>query len=107
MEAAVEQLLKLSPPVLLAVFLNVIGFSLKKVPWLPGWSIPLLLIAAGAGMFPYIADQASVSYQVENPAVFNGIIGGCIGGLAVGLHQAVSGFMKRNGGSDRTREGGP
>lgn len=89
-------ILQLSPPLALALLLNLVGFGLKKSK-LPDWTIPLILIGIGAGTFPFIAETAKVSYQCHNPSILMAIYGGCIGGLSVGLNQALRQFMGRNG----------
>jgi hypothetical protein len=85
---------ELSPPVLLAVVLNALGFALKKSP-MPDWVIPLFLPTLGAAAFPFIAEVGKVSYQVQNPIVFNCIIGAALGFGAVGINQAFRQFLDR------------
>ncbi len=82
-----EQLLELSPPVVLALALNCIGWGLKKSP-LAGWLLPLALMALGGAAYPFVAEVGKVSFAVRNPAAFNVVIGIAIGGLSVGLNQA-------------------
>jgi len=90
----VENLTQLSPPMALAVALWFFGYGLKRSP-MPDWLIPFVLPCVGAALFPFIAETASVSYSVKSPALFNAIIGFCIGGAAVTMNEAVKQFANR------------
>lgn len=81
-----DQIFELSPPILLAVVLNLIGLFLKKSP-LADWVIPLVLILLGAVVYPFIAEVGKVSYAVSSPTIFNGVMGAAIGGFSVGANQ--------------------
>ncbi len=101
-----ENLTELSPPLALAFALNVIGYLLKQSP-IPNWLIPLILLTLGGAAYPFIAEAGKISYHVNNPMVFNVIIGLCIGGASTGLHQVFRQFMdrKNNGNEPPTNNG--
>ena len=90
----VENLTQLSPPMALAVALWFFGYGLKRSP-MPDWLIPFVLPVVGAALFPFVAETASVSYSVKSPALFNAIIGFCIGGAAVAMNEAAKQFLSR------------
>lgn len=85
----ISDLFQLSPPVLLVVGLNAVGAVLKRIPPLPNWTIPLILMALGGVAFPFIAEVGMVSYNCKNPEVLNSVFGVIIGASATGLHQGV------------------
>lgn len=87
-----NELLQLSPPIALALLLNLVGIALKKSP-IANWLIPPALILLGASVFPFISDYSKLSFECRNPMMLNAIYGGTIGGLAVGLHSTISGFL--------------
>lgn len=79
---------QLSPPLALALALSFVGFGLKRSP-VADWLIPWILIAAGAALYPLISEVGKISYTVSHPEAFAAVIGACIGGFAVGGHQAI------------------
>ena len=83
----IEELLKLSPPVILVLCLNILGVGLKKTPMLPNWIIPIILSLTGLVVYPYIAETGSVAFQVRNPDVLLAVYGFALGAASVGLHQ--------------------
>lgn len=89
-----SQLSELSPPILLALALNLLGAFLKKSP-IQDWLIPFVLIVAGAIVYPTIAEVGKVSFDVSNPVMFNAVIGAVIGGASVGINQAFRQFITR------------
>ena len=95
----IKQLLELSPPVLLALGLNFLGLGLKRSP-IKNWTIPFLLIAAGAMVYPLIADVSKVSFQCQNPYALNAVFGAVIGGCSIGLNQAFRQILYRFGWRD-------
>lgn len=84
-----DQLLELSPPVLLALCLSLSGVFLKKSR-VQNWLIPWMLMSVGALIFPFIADVATKEIHSRNPIFYHAVIGAAIGGLSVGAHQAIS-----------------
>lgn len=90
----VNEILEMSPPVALAVGLVLLGWCLKRSPF-PSWAIPLGLCVVGAVIFPFIADAGKVSFQVRNPVVFHGLIGGIIGLASTGLHAQFQHIIER------------
>ena len=98
----IKDLLQVSPPIALALALNLVGMAMKKSP-LANWLIPWTLIALGAIVFPWISDYSKINFQCRNPMVLNSIYGATIGGLAVGLHEGITTFLdarKKTGGTD-------
>ena len=90
----INDLLQLSPPIALALALNLVGMALKKSP-VANWLIPWALIALGAIVFPWISDYSKINFQCRNPMVLNSIYGATIGGLAVGLHGGIRSFLEQ------------
>ena len=89
-----SQLSELSPPILLALALNLLGSFLKKSP-IQDWLIPFVLIGVGAAVYPVIAEVGKVSFAVASPTAFNAVIGAVIGGASVGINQAFRQFTNR------------
>lgn len=81
-----EELLKLSPPVILVLSLNILGVGLKKSP-IPNWTIPIVLSLVGLFVYPYIAETGSVGFEVRNPDVLLAVYGFALGAASVGLNQ--------------------
>lgn len=79
-------LTQLTPPVALGLSLIIAGAFLKQSP-VQNWIIPWILMAVGGVLYPMIGEVGKVSYNVRFPAAFNAVIGVCIGGFAVGMHQ--------------------
>lgn len=92
-------LLQSSPPMALALALNVVGLCLKKTP-APNWVIPLVLPVIGALVYPQIAEPGKVNFECRNPAVLLGIYGFVIGSGSVGLNQMVRQFLGRKDASE-------
>ena len=91
----IQELTQLSPPAALALALYFVGKALKKSP-VADWLIPFLLPLCVALVFPFLAETANVSYTVKSPAMFNAVVGFCIGGASVAVDQAVRQFRGRN-----------
>ena len=91
-----SDILEYSPPVALAIALNLLGLALKKSP-VANWLIPLLLPFIGMGVYPFIS--LPMHYQVPNPTVLMAVYGFCIGAGSVGLNQAIKQVIgaKKNG----------
>lgn len=87
-------ILQASPPVALAVGLNVLGYILKKSP-VANWMIPIILSLLGALVFPYISDVGKINFQCRQPMVLLGVYGFCIGAGSVGLNQMARQFLGR------------
>jgi len=49
--------------------------------------IPLTLFALGGIIFPFIAELGGMKYQVKSPILLQILIGCCIGGVSIGIHQ--------------------
>lgn len=87
-------LLQSSPPVALALALNVVGLALKKAP-VPNWIIPLVLPVLGALLYPFIAEAGKVNFECRNPDVLLGVHGAMIGAGSVGINQMLRQFLGR------------
>lgn len=75
---------QLSPPVLLMLFLNLVGYGLSKAPVLDNKWIPLILPILGGIVYPFIG---TIEASQRHPTVHLAIIGCIIGGAAVGTNQ--------------------
>src|SRR5512139_1426248 len=95
MNEQIKAIMEASPPVLLAIVLNVFRYLLKKSP-VSNWVIPWALVLGGGVIFPFICDKQTVVYNAEYPWVYTFILGCCVGGLSVALYEGVSGFLGRN-----------
>lgn len=82
----IQELLKLSPPVILVLGLNFLGLGLKKSP-MPNWTIPIILSLTGLVVYPHIAETGSVGFEVRNPDVLLAVYGFALGAASVGLNQ--------------------
>ena len=85
---------QLSPPIALALALNLLGLGLKRSP-APSWLIPMILPLLGGAAYPFIAETGKVSFECRNPDVLLVIYGVVIGAGSVGLNQAVKQFLGR------------
>lgn len=82
----IDDIAKLSPPVLLAMFLNVIGLMFSKTPIFDNKYIPLTLTALGAILYPFIGTPEAT---INHPQVKLAILGALIGAASVGLNQVL------------------
>lgn len=87
MEATINDLLKMSPPVALASFIMLIGFVLKKTESFPDRWIPVPLLVLGGALWPLIGDWKKIGYDCPHPVAMMIIQGVGIAGIAIGLHQ--------------------
>lgn len=95
------EILQASPPIALAVALNLLGLALKKSP-IADWLIPLLLPAIGAGVYPFIAEAGKINFECKNPMLLMGVYGFAIGAGSVGLNQMLRQLIGlKNGGDTR------
>ena len=95
MNIDIESLKELSPPVLLMLALNVVGWVAKQSA-LPNRFIPPLLILLGAIAYPMVYDYGDMVLNVRHQLAIAVIQGICIGGAAVGAHQAMRAFARGN-----------
>lgn len=98
MNELIDQILTLSPPVALALAINIFVLFVRKIPGVPAWCLPFIALIVGGFAYPQIADVSKVSFNVKNPALFNVIIGVCIGGMSVCFNQMFKQFVERFGG---------
>ena len=81
-------IVKLSPPLALALALNVVGMAIKQSK-LPDWTIVWILPALGAVFYPWIAVPSASLALVHHPTILNGIYGVLIGSASVGFNQLL------------------
>lgn len=98
-------LIQSSPPVALALALNVVGIGLKRTA-IPNWIIPLALPVIGAVVYPMIAEPGKVNFECRNPAVLLGVYGFVIGSGSVGLNQMLRQFLGRNDSEEKQQTEG-
>lgn len=79
MEAFVDYVLSLNNPMLLIVFLNMVGFLIKKSP-INDTFIPLILVILGAIIYPLLVDKTI-------PLVKAIMFGALFGGTSIGVNQ--------------------
>jgi prepilin signal peptidase PulO-like enzyme (type II secretory pathway) len=87
-------LLQSSPPIALAIGLNLLGLALKTSP-IKNWLIPILLPVMGAAVYPFISEQGAINFQVKNPDALQAVYGFVIGAGSVGLNQMLRQFTGR------------
>ena len=75
-----NEITQISPPVLLAIALNGLGWCLKQSP-IKNWLIPIILPAVGAAVYPFIYNLDGVSIAMK------ALYGWGIGWTAVGANQ--------------------
>jgi len=78
---------ELAPHFALLIALNFLGYGLKKIKWFPNGLIPMVLIVAGAAVFPFIYELTEITHTAYNPRLYAVVLGACLGGAAVGFHQ--------------------
>ena len=87
------EILKMSPPAIFILVLNGIGLILSNAKWFKSDYIPIVMLALGAGVWPFLADTGNVAFTARNPVLLNGVYGAALGLGAVGAHQLVSKLM--------------
>jgi hypothetical protein len=87
MNETINTLLEASPPLILALAINLLLYALKRTPWPPDWALPMIAMAVGALVYPFIADIAKQVPTVKSPLVYNIVLGSAIGGMSVALNQ--------------------
>lgn len=88
----VTELLQLSPPVILAVALYILGFIISKSPW-KNWIIPYVTVFLGGAIYPFISTTVP---QVPHPTVANILYGLAIGAVPVGIDQMFKQWKSRD-----------
>lgn len=91
----IESLKELSPPVLLLVALNAVGWAAKQSS-LPNKCIPWLLLIIGGCVYPMIYDYSDMIINCRNQLAVAVLQGVCIGGAAVGVFEATKVFRKES-----------
>jgi hypothetical protein len=94
----IEEILKLSPPVLLIVALVCLGRVLKGIPHVANWAIPVILPLVGATVYTVLGPAFPLSWiaKVQYPFVAYGMIGFICGSTAVWGHQVWRNWTGRN-----------
>lgn len=90
-----NELLNLSPPVGLLVFLFFLGVILKKADIFPNRFIPLTQLLLGAGIYPFLAAVVPNGYYY--PLAAKVFLGGLIGAGTVALHQVIKQYLEKKG----------
>jgi len=92
---AINDITSLGAPILLALVCNVFAAGLKASTggavnrWLP------VIVMAFAGIaYPLIASASELNVNCVSPVAYKVLVGICIGGLSVGLHQIKKQFSK-------------
>lgn len=93
MNEAINTLLQASPPLLLALAINLLLYALKRMPWYPNEYLPITAVVVGAAVYPWIADATNVVANVRSPLAYSVVLGAAIGGLSVAMHQQVRQFL--------------
>lgn len=89
-----NQITQLSPAILLAVVLYVVGFALKKAKFFPNALVPWVPALLGASIYPCMVDSASIEYHIKNPTIYNMLTGFALGALPTWGYEAAKAFMK-------------
>lgn len=97
----ITDIMQASPPIALAIALNLLGLALKNSP-IQNWMIPLLLPVIGSAAYPFIAERGKVNFECANPVVLLAIYGFVIGAGSVGFNQMLRQFLDRKNGSGNT-----
>lgn len=97
----IMEIVQSSPPIALAIALNLLGLALKKSP-IQNWIIPLALPVAGAIAYPFIAESGKINFECKNPDMLLAVYGFVIGSGSVGLNQMLRQFLDRKNGSGNT-----
>lgn len=87
MNEAINTLLQASPPLALVLAINLLLYGLKRAPWPPNWSLPMIAMLVGAVAYPFIADIAKPTLTVKSPLAYNVVLGFALGGLSVAFNQ--------------------
>jgi hypothetical protein len=97
LEALVDSILKMSPPVALMVGLNSLMYYLRRTPHIPLWLVPWVIMILGAVTYPMITNSGDMIFTVPYPLVAQSIIGFIIGFAAIGVHRLFEQTMWRFG----------
>lgn len=85
----VNQIVTMSPELLVIVAILIVGFVLKLVKSFPNEYIPAVGSLMGASLYPFVADVAKVDYQVRLPWLRQILIGLALWLVAWVLHEKV------------------
>ena len=104
-----NDLLKLSPPMLMSVALVCLGKVMKTIPHIPNWCIPVVLPLVGAATYSVIGPAVPIEWmqKLAYPYEAYGMVGFICGALSVWGHQVVTQFLGRNGNGETTNETKP
>lgn len=96
-----DSLLKVSPPIALAIFINFLLLFIGKLEYFRAkkdW-LPIIALLIGGLVYPLVAEVGKISFSVPYPTMLNIVIGVCIGGLSVAFHQIFKNLLKKVGAS--------
>ena len=92
-----QQLLELSPLLLIWFGINLLMWVAKRIPQVPNWSIPLIALVIGAVALPLFTDPGKVLFSVRCPVCLQVFQGACVGLASVGTHQLFRQIVGRFG----------
>lgn len=90
-----KELVNLSPPVALMVFLFMFGVVMKRSRFVPDRMIPIVQMLSGMVTYPLISEAVPTGYYY--PLASKIFLGGLLGGSTVAFHQTIKQFLKRKG----------
>lgn len=96
-EALVESIIKISPPMALMLALNAMLYFLRQTPIVPNWLASWIIVWSGAFIYPLISKPGLITADVPYPVVANGMTGFLIGFSAVGSHRTFQQAVQRFG----------
>jgi uncharacterized membrane protein YeaQ/YmgE (transglycosylase-associated protein family) len=90
----VNDIASLSPPILLVLFCNIVGWIASTLPFFNNRYIPILLFSVGAVVYPLVGG--TIDADTKHKTAHHIVVGAIIGGAAVGTNQAFRQLMNKN-----------
>lgn len=91
----IKELINLSPPAGLLLFLFVFGVVLKKAAFFHNRFIPVTQVVLGAVVYPLLSNSIPVGYY--HPLATQIFLGALIGSGTVAGHQVIKQFLAKRG----------
>ncbi len=91
----ISDLVSMSPPALVVLFCNVVGWVASTLPFFNNKYIPILLFTVGAISYPLVGPLIADG-QVQQKIAHRVIIGACMGGAAIGTNQLFRQMMNKS-----------
>lgn len=85
----ITSIISASPPVLLMLVLNGLGYVLKALEKVPNRIIPVILVVAGTVIYPFIGEWSSTVKAARFPAALMACYGFGIGLSAIGAYEGI------------------